>query len=180
MDNLPEDISTKIFDSKASMEKMGLLVYVMDHDDVVRSDFLIERNMTDPKYMFTVRTRNITKVTDGTDTPKYKGTFGPPITIRSRESLTSLIQAYLVDSLTNLEDDEMDDDWITDIVHMCMYQSDSIIRDAISIDNIDTKRVEMAVIHCMQYVDAQMFTSTVKKVWVVLNPLMDFIGTNSI
>lgn len=158
------------------MEKMGLLVYVKDHDNDVRSDILIERSMTDPKYMFTVRTRKMTKVTDG----KYKGAFGPPITVRSRESLTSLIQAHLVDSLTNLEDDDMDDDWITDIVHMCIYQSESIISNAMSIDNVDKKREELASVHCMHYVDAQMFTPTMKKVWVILNPLMDFIGTNSI
>jgi len=184
MDNLPTAIKDIVMNSKAAMEKMAILIYLAEDDDVF-SDFLIERSMTDPACMFTVRTR-IVKAERDIETRKvihYYGEFKPPVTVRSKKCLMSLLQAYFMNFVTNFEEEDMDDDWITNDVHMCLYQSESNITDAIRIEKNSTmeeKRKNLSVVHCMSSVEAQMFTMGMKKLWTILDPLLEFIGNNSV
>jgi hypothetical protein len=173
--SLPKDIESIIAKKKTDMEKMGVMI------SLNTCDMLIERNMRDVSYHFTIKCRNITRVVKDNGVIIHEGKFRAPMLARGKPSAVGLIKAFLANTIINFEDENNDDDYMEECVNVYIFQSESIIQESIRMENRnDDKLTELSSMDCCAFVCSHMYTLHMKKLWLLLDNVIDFIGTNEL
>lgn len=185
---LPKDIESIITKKKTDMEMMGLLI-------VLESvDMLIERNMKDAAHHFTIKCRNITRTfktenaggADGNGEVNHivtcHGDFRVPMISRGKHCAVALMKAFFANYIVNneIDDDDMDD-YMEEDIGIYLLQSASSIEEACKIENRNSKKLtEISSMYCCEIIFSQLFTAHMKKLWITLDNLVDFIGSNEL
>ena len=176
--SLPKDVKRIIANKKAEMETMAVMI-TLDYADI-----LIERNMTDAAYHFSVKSRRVSsRMKDGVVT--YEGDFRSPMIVRGKQAIVALIKAFLGNHVINTEetddDDDDDDNYPQDDINVYIFQSASTIQEACKIENRnDDKLTAISSMLCRACVVSSMFTAHMRKLWLTLDNVVVFIGTNEL
>jgi hypothetical protein len=174
--SLPKDVKRIIAKKKSEMETIAVLI-TLDY-----ADLLLERNMTDAAYHFSVKSRRVSgRMNEGAVT--YEGEFRSPMIVRGKKATVALIKAFFGNHVINAEetDDDDDDNYSEDDINVYIFQSAATIQEACTIENRDDdKLTTLSSMLCRACVVSSMYTAHMRKLWLTLDNVVDFIGTNEL
>jgi len=171
---LPKEIESIITKKKTDMEMMGVMIVLES------ADLLILRNMKDSTHHFSIKSRNVTRtINDGS--VKCEGDFRKALISRGRPCAIALIKAFFSNYVVSNEEDDADDDYMEDDIHIYLFQSASSIEEACKMENRSMAKLqELSSMHCHEVIFAQLFTVHMNKLWLTLDNIIDFIGNNQL
>jgi hypothetical protein len=175
--SLPKDVKRIIAKKKSGMETMAVMI-TLDYADI-----LLERNMTDAAYHFSVKSRRVSsRMNEGV--VSYEGEFRSPMIVRGKKATVALIKAFLGNHVINTEEmdeDDDDDDYSEDDINVYIFQSASTIQEACKIENRnDDKLTTISSMLCRACVVSSRYTAHMRKLWLTLDNVIEFIGTNEL
>ena len=173
--SFPKDVERIIAEKKTAMEMIGVMI------SLECADMLIERNMRDAAYHFSVKCRNVSRrVID--DVTIYEGKFRSPMIARGKPATVALIKAFLANHVYNTEDEEDEEDDYSDTdINVYTFQSASTIQEACKMETRKDDNLAMvSSMHCREFVFSHMYTAHMRRVWQTLDHVIDFIGINEL